>query len=243
MKKSKWIIAIVLISLATTVFVSAAADEIFLDNGFLALYYHVIRLEERFPQIEPVETSVHEFERAVELGSSPGEAYLMLGIIHQTIGQFEQALDYFEKSLESEPENGWILVMIGDLQRRLGNSSQAQETYELALEYGGYARAHYGLGELLLSKGLYAEAAKAYSAAFEEAPEFFRARVGLGKSLYFDGELAEAVEALEYVQLHSPRFADVHYYLGLAYDAQGFTEKAEHSFERARQLDSSIAQN
>ena len=50
MKKRRALILTMVVVILAGAFVKANTTSLFLDNGFAALYYHAVRLEEAFPE-------------------------------------------------------------------------------------------------------------------------------------------------------------------------------------------------
>lgn len=232
-KRGLAIVVVWLISL--TVFVSAAGQSQFIQNGLQALVYNAMQIQVFFPELDPVGAAIGEFQKAVQ-AEEGDEAFLLLGLVYQTMGFDHQAALEYQRFLKRNPEEGWAYALLGDAYLRLGEYALAEDAYTKSIEYGSYARSYYGLGSIFLDNQDYAAAREAFDQALGEAPEFLAARVGLGISLYHLAEYEEAVKVLELSQLIDPRSVEIHQYLALTYDALGRTEQAQHTRERITQL-------
>ena len=236
MKRLRNTVLVLAMLVSISMFAHAGGYSRYLNNGFQALFYHSIRIEETFPALNPIGASIQEFEKAVKEGVAVGEAQLMLGMIHQYLGQSMKALQYYSAFAELHPEEKWIHTLIGDLYADIGLDDLALESYHDAVEESEFARAYLGIGSVAYEKGDYEQAREALTKALEGAPEFLEARLVLGKTLYKMNEFDEAIEVLEIAQLQNSRSSEIHYYLGLSYEAAGRHEQAKHAFERVSEL-------
>ena len=77
-----------------------------------------------------VERAVENYERAVELGASPG-VYSNLGTIYYRRGDFEEAVRHYERALERAP-SPLRHRNLGDALNRLGQEEHARASFERA---------------------------------------------------------------------------------------------------------------
>lgn len=240
MRKHRVLALIVLVVVLSAVWVQASGSSKFLNNGFQALYYHAVRLEESFPRLNPVGMAIEEFEKAAREGLSAGEANLMMGLVYQYLDRPGTALGYYLEFTKLQPAEIWIHSFIGDLYAAMGRMDEAVKSYELVVsrvnEDETFAGAYYGLGTTAFERGEYAKAKEAFELALKGAGDFVDARLSLGKTLYYLSEYEEAIATLERAQLQAPRSVAMFYYLGLSYEASGRTEQAEHAFLRVEEL-------
>ena len=83
MKKHRALVLTMILVILGGTFVQANVSSEFLNNGFAALYYHAVRLEEAFPRVNPIGMAITEFEKAASDGETVGEATLMMGLVYQ----------------------------------------------------------------------------------------------------------------------------------------------------------------
>lgn len=241
MKRYKALLITILFLIAiSAVWVQANGTSWFLQNGYQALFYHAMRIEESFPRMNPIGMAIDEFEKAIRDGSGEGEANLMIGMIYQYMNRPGTALGYYLEFATSHPEEVWIHSLIGDLYAEMGRLDEAQRSYELAIANQGeedvFAQAYLGLGNTALERKEYVKAKEAFERALASAGDFFDARFALGKAFYYLGDYDEAIATLEQAQLQAPRSISLHYYLGLSYEAAGRHDQANHSFTRVTEL-------
>ncbi len=241
MKKHRAIVLVLLTLILGGAFVKANTNSEFLENGFIALYYHAVRLEESFPRVNPMALAITEFEKAAKQSETAGEAQLMMGLIYQYLDRPGTALGYFLEFAQLHPEEIWVYSFIGDMYAAIGRLPEAEESYRRAAagsdEETVFAQAYVGLGNAALERGDYAAAKEAFEKALDSAGDYFDARLGLGKALFFLGDYDESIATLETAQLQAPRSIALLYYLGNSYQAAGLHEQAEHSFARIGELE------
>lgn len=240
MKRKQQITLVLLVLTLGAALVQASGSAQYLANGFEALFYHAIRLEESFPRLNPLGLAVEEFAKAAKDKETAGEANLMLGLIYKHLDRPGTALGYFLDFARLHPEELWVHALIGELYLDMGRLPEAERSFKQALagvpEEETLARAQVGLGHVAFERRQYQAAKEAYAVALENAGDFLDARLGLGKALYHLGEYQEAIETLEIAQLQAPRSAAMLHYLGLSYEAAGLEEKAAHIFTRLDEL-------
>lgn len=242
MKKHRALALVLLAVVLGGAFVKANTTSDFLDNGFIALYYHAVRLEETFPRVNPMALAITEFEKAARQEETAGEAQLMMGFIYQYLDRPGTALGYFLEFAQLHPEERWIYSFIGDMYAAMGRLTDAEESYQQAVsgseeEDVVFAQAYVGLGNAALDKGDYAYAKEAFESALSNAGDYVDARLGLGKALFYLEDYDEAIATLERAQLQAPRSTSLLYYLGTSYEAAGLYEQAEHAFLRIEELE------
>src|SRR5437899_12331002 len=79
----------------------------------------------------------------------------------------------------------------------------------------------YGLGQVALDEGRYADAAAKFETALKERPERTDALVGLGITRYKQQGYDEAIANLSRAVSQDPQRADARLYLGLSYLERG----------------------
>lgn len=240
MKRQRTIVLVLLALILGGAFVKANTNYEFLENGFIALYYHAVRLEETFPRINPMGVAISEFEKAAKQKETAGEAQLMMGLIYQYLDRPGTALGYLIEFAELHPEETWVHSLIGDMYAEMGRIPEAEASYRRAVEGSPeetvLAQTYVGLGNAALERGDFEAAKEAFQIALDSAGDYVDARLGLGKALYFLEDYEESITTLEMAQLQAPRSTSLLYYLGNSYQAAGLLEQAEHAFARIEEL-------
>ncbi len=227
------LIALLLVGVLTSVVFAQGSA---LLNAYESLYYYSLRLDDRFPTISPLSTTVQELEKEIQSGLRPDEARVVLGMVYQVTGAWEQAIEFYQQAAANLPNNGSIAILIGDIHRHQGRWSDAEASYREALDVDSFARAYNGLGQISLSRSDYSAASEYFSSALDTAEEYLAARIGLGQALFYLGEDETAIETLEIAIGQDSRSIEANHYLALLYERQGETEKAAHAAQRAEEL-------
>lgn len=234
MQHSKKVLIAIILLLMILSLTNANNTASYLNNGlfFITLY------AEGYNQLE--NAAIH-LKTGISEGRDVPDSLLLLGLIHQTQGQYQQALKAYNQLAIELPDEGWIYVLIGDMEQILGNQENALASYEKALTVDQYAKAHSGLARILASQNQSSMAIAAYEKSLEIATDFVSARIELAKLYYTKSKWDEALENFELANRYDPYIAEVHYYMGLLYYNDGDHPKAIHALERALQLDPSYS--
>ncbi len=157
------------------------------------------------------EDSERELRSALKVNAYYSDAHNLLGAILAEKGDRPGALAEFQKVLSDKsyatPWKVWVNVAL--LYEQMGNLEEAVVSYRKALDaQNGYARAHYGLAQVLDRMGRLDEAIAEYKVAsrdYETSPEF-QYRVGL--ACFRAGRRDEAREHLNEVVRRAPGTTD-----------------------------------
>ena len=127
--------------------------------------------------------------QVVEQNQSFADVYNMLGVIYHDHGQYQKAQRSFEAALRINPGYTDAALNLAVIYNDTGRYDAARETYQQALTRSGVARGeidpfvkgklanmYADLGDVWLSSGLYAEAAREYQRALDLCPSFIDIR-------------------------------------------------------------------
>ena len=122
---------------------------------------------------------------------------LAAGLLKETAGQYEEALDDYRSVLAREPQDADALRSIAEVYDRLKMPAQAIAAYQKAIQldpenYAGY----HGLGVFYYYHGDYSQAAEQFQKSIERAPGLFDEYTNLGAALDSLAEMLEADKAL-----------------------------------------------
>jgi tetratricopeptide (TPR) repeat protein len=181
-------------------------------------------------------------EKSLELDSESPEAYNLLGYVSAAQGDAEGALEHYRHAIALDDSFVEAMLNAAELLiHPLHDYDAAVDLIDEALEWTE------GSDEvadaLLLKFDAYMhqndrEAAKKVLRTLPDG-EFETPRLEflVGRAYFEVGELATAREYLERARAKEPEAADVSYYLGLLFDAQGDHDAATLEFLRCRELD------
>jgi serine/threonine protein kinase/tetratricopeptide (TPR) repeat protein len=174
---------------------------------------------------------------AESLNPDSARVRLIAGMLGQTAGQYEKALEDYRRAEELEPGNVDATLHMASIYNALDMNAEAIATYgrAIALE-PEYFLPYRKLGEFYYYHSKYAEAAQQFQKAIERAPGLFDAYNELAAALSDSGQDDEAEKAL----LHSLAIretGDAENSLGAIRAYQRRDREAQTFYERAVKLD------
>ncbi len=155
-------------------------------------------------------------------------------------GNYDYAIAQFEVVLQVTPTCVDCLFNIGVSHSRLNRYADAEAAYRQALAIrSDYAPAHYGLADIFTRQ----DRPEAAAAARGEANRIAVRRLAAGRAaaqetltrgieIWDSGNVGDALRVFREASEADPTLADVHYWLGLAYEANGDPAGARRSFAR-----------
>jgi tetratricopeptide (TPR) repeat protein len=122
---------------------------------------------------------------------------LAAGLLHQTAGQYEKALEDFRRVQDLEPRNADAFLRSASVYNALDMPDKAIEDYRKAIELEpDYYKPHQRLGSFYYWRGRYLEAAEQFRKAIERAPGWFEPYTDLAATLSELGRNEEAEQVL-----------------------------------------------
>ena len=119
------------------------------------------------------------------------------GLLNQTSGQYEKALEDYNRVEELEPRNVDVLLKKASLYFRADLPEKAIESYQSAIALDpAYYKPYEQLGAFYYYRGKYLHAAERFQEAIDRAPGRFVAYSNLGAALMDMGRFEEAEQAL-----------------------------------------------
>jgi eukaryotic-like serine/threonine-protein kinase len=144
--------------------------------------------------IEDAQRFLHAAE---SLNPDSVSVLLAAGLLHQTTGQYEKALEDFRRVQDLEPRNADAFLRCASVYNRLDMSDKAIEDYRKAIELEpDYYKPYHKLGAFYYHRGRYLEAAEQFQKAIDRAPGLFEAYTDLGAAWSDLGRNQEAEQAL-----------------------------------------------
>ena len=181
----------------------------------IALFKEAAQLDPRspLPPAALVEALIVKFDRTKEHSSlveaqqalreaeslNPDSARVRLahGLLNETAGQYEKALEDYRRAQDLEPRNVDALLDIAGVYDKSDMPGKAVEAYKQAIELDpGYFWPYEVQGVFFYNRGRYPEAAEQFRKVIERAPGMFRAYSNLGATLMDLGKFDEAEAAL-----------------------------------------------
>ncbi|MGH7369800.1 MAG: tetratricopeptide repeat protein [Candidatus Methylomirabilaceae bacterium] len=180
--------------------------------------------------------------KAVQVAPHSYWGHQRLGDAHKALGRYEEAIREYETVQALTPGYATEYIAIGDSRRRLGQYEEAAVQFKQALAISpGSVAARLGLTHMYLAMGLLERARETHDpiAPFvSKAAEEFRES---GDAKMAEGRAAEAVHAYRNGLEFNPFDPRLYGALGRAYNAMGRHEEAATAYQKARQLDPTLA--
>lgn len=181
--------------------------------------------------------ALEHLQQAARSAPDDAEAYFLMGMLFDVLGEPERALAAYRRAMELAPDAAPYAVLMGDIYWSAGMLDEAQRAYEQALsEFPEAGTAHYGLARVLAAKqsdGVI----DTLRAAVQHAPDLIDARLLLGRLLRLNGELEEALEHLLHANRLDRTRTAVRLELALVYEALERISEAEHEYRMVLRLD------
>ena len=158
----------------------------------------------------------------------------LLGVIAQTVGRLDEALELISESLRLNPSNISAMNNLAGVLKDQARYEDAAGFYEAAIEADpNSAYIHSNLGNVLQQLGRGDEAANCHRRALELDPQSYAAHCNLGAVLKEQGHLAEASEFYRAAIALNPQAHEAHVNLGVVFKEQAKFAEAEASFMQA----------
>lgn len=181
----------------------------------IALFQEAARLDPRspLPLAALVEAQIVKFDRTKEhsclveaqralrqaesLNPDSARVRLADGLLNQTAGQYEKALEDYRRVLDLEPRNVDAFLGIAGVYDKLDLPDKAVEAYNRAINLDpGYYWPYEVQGVFFYYRGRYPEAAEQFQRVIDRAPGMFKPYSNLGATLMDLGKYDEAEQAL-----------------------------------------------
>jgi tetratricopeptide (TPR) repeat protein len=159
--------------------------------------------------------------------SPSAEEQFLVGNVHATLGQFEQAIGAYQATLKIQPDKAGAYTNIGVVYYQTNKLDEAIGQFEQALKLDAKdAETHYLLGAAYLQKDMLVDAEAEFNTALTLKPELVPAHIGLGNVYLINKQFDQAVASLEKAIALQPDSPEALFALGQAYASVGRTSDA-----------------
>jgi tetratricopeptide (TPR) repeat protein len=156
----------------------------------------VVKFEET-KEHKCLEEAQRALQEAEGLNPDSARVRLAAGLMNETAGQYEKALEDYRRVRDLEPSNVDALLGIAKIYDKVDMPDKAVEAYNRAIDLDpGYYWPYELQGVFLYRRGRYPEAAEQFRKVIERAPGMFKPYSNLGAALMDLGKYDEAEEAL-----------------------------------------------
>ena len=157
-------------------------------------------------------------ETSASLSPQLSEAQHCLGLVEESRGQYEQAIESYRRAIDYSPGNEDAHRALGSVLDKLERVDEAEAAYMRAIElrpgyWAGYAR----LGQFYNLRNDYQKAGDYYERALTLSPDNARVLFSLGLVFSNKGQYDRAIEFLERAIQLRPYLAPPYTNLGLVY--------------------------
>jgi cytochrome c-type biogenesis protein CcmH/NrfG len=171
------------------------------------------------------------------LDSQDAEEYFVVGNVHATLGQFDQALAAYDTVLKLAPDKAGAYTNKGVVYYQQGKLDDAIGLFNKALEIDpADAETYYLLGAAQLQKEELPLAEQAFNKALELKSDLAPAYIGLGNVQLLKQNYQQAAATLEKALSFQPNSPEALYALGQAYAAVGRNDDAVRALTQCLQL-------
>ena len=146
--------------------------------GLGRAYWYKYRLSKESNWVEEARSSC---KRALQINDHLAPAYITLGIIDRSQGQYEDAIEEFQQALKFEPKSYEATIDLATTYEEAQRPGEAEETYKKAIQLRPFDGDGYSyLGVLYYLQTRYTEAAKMFRKVTELMPDNDLAYSNLG---------------------------------------------------------------
>jgi tetratricopeptide (TPR) repeat protein len=176
--------------------------------------------------------AVHLFEEAVAARPTYEDARTDLAMVYFRAGHLDRASEQAAQVIKDDPRNARALQLLGNIEFAQGNFVAAADHLHTALGLQGDFDTAYSLSLAYLSQHKLAETKLLFDELLNDMGSTPELHVLLGRAYRETGYLDDAIREFKKAIELDPHYPRVHYYLALAYLAQGEKER----FPTARPL-------
>jgi serine/threonine protein kinase len=174
-----------------------------------------------------------EFQRAIELDPSNGDAYRRLGHVYEQANRLDQALAALKKAVEVDPNNFKVYQDLGAYYSLRGDDREAIRQYEKCVQLApDEPDSHRVLGTAFGDLGHYSDAERELRIALGLA-DTPAALVPLATALMYQDKDQEAIPFLVRAVTRSPNESLWWMDLGIAYRRRNLPKESEKAFRQA----------
>jgi len=182
-------------------------------------------------------TSLQDFNKAIELSPNDASAYGNRGVTYQMLGKYYEAIVDYNKAIELNPKYAEAYINRGDSYDNLGKYYEAIDDYNKAIELNpNIAEAYINRGAAYIKLGKYYEAIDDYNKTIELNPEYAEAYFNRGAAYQKLGKYYEAIDDYNKAIVIDPKYADAYSNRGISYYQLGKYNDAIDDFSRAIEL-------
>ena len=175
----------------------------------------LLRLAEVLITMRRMPDALGVYQRIVERNPSRGEAFRGMALVHEELGDHEEAIRYYRRVLEIEPENADVHSDLGASYQALGAHEKAIAHWQRAIELDpDHADALHNIGMVHYMAGRYESAIEAWQDGIGLAPDNVKAHDNIAAAHRALGAHEEAIAHWQRAIELDPDHADALYNIG-----------------------------
>ena len=154
-------------------------------------------------------------QRSVELDFQNPGAHSNLGLVLETLGRLNEALDSFDAALSIKPDFSGAFSNKGSTLRQMGRLDEALSSFEAAIKIRpDFVEAHYNRGLVLQDLDQLESAIESYDKAIELNPDYAEAYCNRGNALRALNCLDEALSSYNAALRLNPNYPEANWNKG-----------------------------
>ena len=149
-------------------------------------------------QASLLEQVLAEYRQSQQVNADRPEAHLNLGVLHQQLGELEEAERAYQRALSMVPSSVPVRINLADLYREQNRDQEGETLLRQALVISpDDGDVYHSLGLLLVRQKRYQEAVEALGRAARLRPDRWRYSYVLAIALHETGQVTSALETLK----------------------------------------------
>ena len=178
----------------------------------------------------------------LEQFSSSSILHNIFGVVNNSLGQLDAAIDAYNKALVIRPDYAEAYNNMGNTLKEQDKLTEAIEAYKKALALTpDSVGTYFNLGVTLQKQGKLEEAIEAYKKALNTKPDYAEAYNNMGAAFSSQGKLELAIEAYNKALVIKPDYGDAYNNMGNALKEQGRVEAAIGAYTKALSINSDFS--
>jgi len=183
------------------------------------------------------------YQKALKDNPRNARLLYLMGVLQQTLGNDERALNFFNRAKKADPSNALFCLHAGVSFSKLNQFLQAIESYEAAIELNpDYFEAFSNLGNAFLAVGDFDKALTAYERALALRDDVATVHYNLGVVCQTIMRPSAAIIHYQRAIELEPEYAGAYCNLSVALAETGLLEQARSANEKALELDPTLAE-
>ncbi len=190
-----------------------------------------------YARLKQPSKAIQSLETALKYSPQPF-AYLLLGLVHQELGQHDKAIPHIKKFLDSQTNSVFGRLTLARCYLNANQLPSAQSELERVLKLDSKNEAgHYLISVVHQRAKRFADAAKWANKLIQLAPQNALGPYALGLALYAQDKFKDALKAFQASARLDPKDADTKFFVGLCLVRLNQHADAKRELQEAARLD------